>query len=85
MSKIVIRTPSPEAQMKIHKAMKAVRNQKKRDLRCPYCKHVIIRPYGDARGHITTKCTFCKKEVVVGLLNMRCRRGLSPYTARKKK
>ncbi len=86
MSKIIqARTPSPEMQAKMRRAVKAVRNQRKRMVSCPYCKHNAITVFADARGHVQTKCTFCKQEVVVDLVNMRCRRGLSPYTKRKKK
>lgn len=85
MSKVVIHPPSPEMQEKMHRAVKAIRKLSKRTMSCPYCKHNTINVFSDARGHIETKCTFCKKEVVVDLVNMRCHRGLSPYTKGKKK
>lgn len=85
MRKIVARTPSPEMQEKMKKAVRAVRDQKKRVIRCPYCQHSGIVIFEDTRGHIQTKCTCCKKEVVVDVMNMRRLRGLSEYARRLKK
>ncbi len=85
MGKVKIQMPSPELQEKMDRAVRAVRNQNKRVYKCPYCKHNTITVFADARGHIQNKCTYCKQEVVVDLVNMRCHRGLSPYTIRKKK
>lgn len=74
MRKIEFKPPSAEMLEKMRKAVSAVRNQTKRTVKCPYCKHNAITVFADARGHVQTKCTFCKKEVVVDLVNMRCRR-----------
>lgn len=69
--KVVPQTPSPELQAKITRAAKAVRNQSRRSIKCPYCRHTGLVVFSDARGHVETKCKYCDEVVVVDVLNMR--------------
>ncbi len=63
--------PSPEMMDKVSRAIHAVASQKERKVRCPFCRHNAIIVYEDTRGHVKTKCTKCKSEVVIDVLNMR--------------
>lgn len=39
-----------------------------RKIRCPICRHNIIRVFDDARGHIQAKCSSCRNEVIINTL-----------------
>ncbi len=43
--------PSPEMQFKIKRARHAISSQKKRLIKCPYCRHNSIVVFEDTRGH----------------------------------
>lgn len=68
---IRVSEPSAEMQKKISRACKAIAQQKKRMVKCPYCQHNAIAVYEDARGHVETKCKKCGRITVIDVLNMR--------------
>lgn len=62
---------SDEMMSLVLSAVNAVRSQKQRVVRCPYCKHSAIIVFEDTRGHVQTKCNRCKRNVVLNVLSMR--------------
>lgn len=68
---IRVSEPSAEMQEKISRACEAIAQQKKRMVKCPYCRHNSIAVFEDARGHVETKCKKCGKITVIDVLNMR--------------
>lgn len=63
--------PSPDLQLKIQKAVEAVRDQKSRNIKCPYCKHTAFIVFEDSRGHIQNKCSKCGREIIFNVICMR--------------
>jgi len=63
--------PSPEMQFKIKRARHAISSQKKRLIKCPYCRHNSIVVFEDTRGHVQAKCKLCGRETVFDVLSMR--------------
>lgn len=80
MRRIVPRQPSPEMQIKIQRAVNAVRNQSQRAIKCPYCRHNGIIVFDDTRGHVQTKCKLCGRETIVDVVNMRRQRSYRKST-----
>lgn len=62
---------SDEMMSMVLSAARAVKSQKQRVIRCPYCKHSALIVFEDARGHVQTKCTRCKRDVVIDVISMR--------------
>lgn len=63
--------PSPEMQVKIQRARRAITNQKMRMMKCPYCGHNSIAVFEDTKGHVQAKCKACGRETVFDVLSMR--------------
>lgn len=49
---IRVSEPSPEMQVKIQRARRAITNQKMRMMKCPYCGHNSIAVFEDTKGHV---------------------------------
>ena len=68
---IRVSEPSPEMQVKIQRARRAITNQKMRMMKCPYCGHNAIAVFEDTKGHVQAKCKACGRETVFDVLSMR--------------
>lgn len=63
--------PSPVLQIKMQNARDAIAAQRRRVIKCPYCRRNSIIVFEDTRGHVQTKCKACGKETVFDVINMR--------------
>lgn len=68
---IRVSEPSPEMQIKIQRARRAITSQKMRMVKCPYCGHNSIAVFEDTKGHVQAKCKACGRETVFDVLSMR--------------
>ena len=67
---IWIREVPEELAGKIEAALEAVKDQKMRYMRCPYCMRNTIAVYEDTSGHVRSKCPRCGRESVYDTVNM---------------
>ncbi len=71
MSRVMVHEPADDLRQKIIMARNSIINREKREIKCPYCNHVVIRVYNDSTGFIECKCKKCKTDVLVDLVSMR--------------
>ncbi|MFI3175477.1 MAG: hypothetical protein R3Y53_09825 [Bacillota bacterium] len=71
MGKIFTNVPPAELQKKIRNARESIRNKASREIQCPYCKRIVFSVFADSTGYIEVKCSKCKTEVLVDVVNMR--------------
>ncbi|MDR0861318.1 MAG: hypothetical protein LBN30_00855 [Oscillospiraceae bacterium] len=72
MKQMKLTTPlPPEVLERIRNGRKAVEGEEANIIRCPKCRHVLMKKYSDAKGHIDCKCTKCGEEFVVDLFSWR--------------
>ena len=60
----------PDLAEKVRAALEAVRDQKRRFIKCPHCMHNTIAVFEDTRGHVQTKCPRCGRECIVDTVSM---------------
>ncbi len=58
---------SPLIQRKLDLSKQETVDLAQRDLRCPNCKFIVTKVYGDIRGHMEFKCPKCREIYVVNL------------------
>ncbi len=69
--KIKIREIPEDLSAKLDEALEAIRTQKKRFIKCPYCQHNTIVVFEDTKGHVQAKCPRCGRESVLDTVRMR--------------
>ena len=62
---------SPLIQRKLDLSKQETVDLAQRDLRCPNCRFIITKVYGDIRGHMEFKCPKCREIYVVNLTYFR--------------
>lgn len=62
---------TPEKQYKLDLSKQETIDLAQRDLRCPNCRFIITKVYGDIRGHMEFKCPKCREIYVVNLTYFR--------------
>ena len=62
---------TPEKQYKLDLSKQETIDFAQRDLRCPNCRFIITKVYGDIRGHMEFKCPKCREIYVVNLTYFR--------------
>ena len=50
-----------ESKEKVERSSAEILDLTERELRCPYCSHLIMTLFSDASGHLRTKCSHCKQ------------------------
>ncbi len=70
-ARVYTNMPAEDLMYKIKRAAENIRNKTSRNIRCPYCNHIALSVYSDSVGYIETKCTKCKKPVLIDLISMR--------------
>ena len=62
---------TPEKQYKLDLSKQETVDLAQRDLRCPNCRFIVTKVYGDIRGHMEFKCPKCREIYVVNLTYFR--------------
>ena len=64
---------TPEVQYKLDLSSQETFDLSQRDLRCPNCRFLINKVYGDIQGHLQFRCPKCKELYVINFSYFRAR------------
>ena len=64
---------TPDVQCKLDLSSQETIDLAQRDLRCPNCRYLISKVYGDIKGHLEFKCPKCRELYVINLSYFRTR------------
>ena len=69
-NEVKVREIPEDLSAKLDEALEAIRGQKKRFIKCPFCQRNTIAVFDDARGHVEAKCPRCGRISVFDTFRM---------------